>query len=87
VIPAHINELSPDLLRGFLPGFAYQLGVLIAAMAPYIEAAMTRGFTYAQVMGVFAAMVMILGIFVIGFGPEAHRVAFGQDRTSSRGHL
>ena len=31
VIPAHINELSPDSVRGFLPGFAYQCGVLIAS--------------------------------------------------------
>ena len=31
VIPAHINELSPNHLRGFFPGFAYQLGVAIAA--------------------------------------------------------
>ena len=36
VIPAHINELSPDRLRGFFPGFAYQLGVLIAAALPSI---------------------------------------------------
>src|SRR5438034_2129068 len=27
VIPAHLNELSPDPVRGFLPGFAYQFGV------------------------------------------------------------
>ena len=26
VIPAHITELSPDSVRGFLPGFAYQCG-------------------------------------------------------------
>ena len=25
VVPAHITELSPDSVRGFLPGFAYQL--------------------------------------------------------------
>ncbi len=31
VIPAHINELSPNHLRGFFPGFAYQLGVMFAA--------------------------------------------------------
>src|SRR6185437_11059575 len=34
VVPAHINELSPDAVRGFFPGFAYQLGVLIASVAP-----------------------------------------------------
>ena len=29
VIPVHLNELSPGELRGFFPGFAYQLGVLL----------------------------------------------------------
>jgi len=32
VIPAHINELSPDPVRGFLPGFAYQCGVAAATV-------------------------------------------------------
>ncbi|HVB59316.1 MAG TPA: MFS transporter [Candidatus Acidoferrales bacterium] len=81
VIPAHINELSPDRMRGFLPGFAYQVGVLIAASAPYIEAVMSRRFTYAQVMGSFAAIVLIIGTIVIAAGPEAHRVEFGRDAT------
>jgi len=78
VIPAHINELSPDRLRGFLPGFAYQVGVLIAATAPFIEASMTHRFSYAQVMGTFAGITMIVAIAVIGLGPEAHRIAFGR---------
>jgi SHS family lactate transporter-like MFS transporter len=26
IIPAHLSELSPDSVRGFLPGFAYQCG-------------------------------------------------------------
>ncbi len=30
VIPAHLSELSPNQVRGFLPGFAYQCGVLLA---------------------------------------------------------
>jgi SHS family lactate transporter-like MFS transporter len=81
VIPAHINELSPDRMRGFLPGFAYQVGVLIAATAPYIEATMSRRFTYAQVMGTFAGIVMLLVIIVTSLGPEAHRIAFGRDGT------
>jgi len=29
IIPAHINELSPNSVRGLLPGFAYQLGILL----------------------------------------------------------
>lgn len=34
IIPAHLSELSPDSVRGFLPGFAYQCGVLLAGSAP-----------------------------------------------------
>jgi SHS family lactate transporter-like MFS transporter len=81
VIPVHINELSPDRVRGFLPGFAYQVGVLIASGAPYLEALMTRHFSYAQSMGMFAATVLLIGIVVIAAGPEAHRVAFGRSAT------
>jgi SHS family lactate transporter-like MFS transporter len=79
VIPAHINELSPGMLRGFFPGFAYQLGVLVASTAPYLEAVMARHFTYAQAMGLFAAIVLLVGAMVIAFGPEAHRVPFEAD--------
>jgi SHS family lactate transporter-like MFS transporter len=32
VVPAHLSELSPDSVRGFLPGFGYQCGVLLAAI-------------------------------------------------------
>lgn len=37
VVPAHINELSPDELRGFFPGFAYQMGVLCASGVAYFQ--------------------------------------------------
>ncbi|MGH9725225.1 MAG: MFS transporter [Candidatus Acidiferrales bacterium] len=77
VIPAHINELSPDMLRGFFPGFAYQLGVLIASTAPFIEAELSKQFGYANAMGAFAAVVLLLGVIVIFAGPEAHRITFG----------
>ena len=76
VIPSHLNELSPGALRGFFPGFAYQLGVLIASTAPYIEALMSRHFTYAQSLGAFAAAALAIGACVIAAGPEAHRVKF-----------
>ena len=42
VIPAHLSELSPDSVRGFLPGFAYQCGVLVASSVVYIEAVFAR---------------------------------------------
>ena len=83
VIPAHINELSPNKLRGFFPGFAYQLGVLIASSIPTIEAVLGEHFTYAQAMGYLAAGVLLIGSVVIWFGPEARGVAFGKAAESS----
>src|SRR5581483_5085511 len=37
IIPAHLAELSPDSVRGFMPGFAYQCGVLLAGSVAYVE--------------------------------------------------
>jgi len=79
VIPAHINELIPDKVRALLPGLAYQIGVLIASSAPYLQALATRHFTYGQAMGGVLAIVVLVGIIVIAAGPEARHVAFGKD--------
>jgi len=79
VIPAHINELSPDKLRGFFPGLAYQLGVLCAARSPYMEAVMAQRMGYARAMGIFAAVVLVIGAGVIALGPEEHRAEFGRE--------
>ena len=78
VIPVHLNELSPGELRGFFPGFAYQLGVLFAASITLIEAVMAKHLTYAQSLGLLAGLVLLIGIPVIGLGPEAKGVAFGK---------
>jgi MFS transporter, SHS family, lactate transporter len=83
VIPAHINELSPDRLRGFFPGFAYQFGVLIAATGPYIEARLAERVGYASAMAIFAGTVLIIGAIVIIAGPEAHRITFGRSAADS----
>lgn len=77
VIPAHINELSPGQLRGFFPGLAYQVGVLIASTISYIEPVLGERFSYTQSMGVLAAAVLSIGALVIYFGPEAKGVQFG----------
>ena len=76
VIPAHITELSPGATRAFLPGFAYQIGVLIAARTPHFQAATAARFGYAPTMAVFAAAVFVIGAIVIASGPEAHRKEF-----------
>jgi MFS transporter, SHS family, lactate transporter len=76
VIPAHINELSPGSLRGFFPGFAYQLGVLCASSIPFLESALGERFTYAQSMGGLVTAVIIGAFLVTWLGPEAHGVSF-----------
>ncbi len=76
VIPAHINELSPAGLRGFFPGFAYQLGVMCAASIPYIESALGEVLTYRQSMGLLMTVVFIVGVVVIAMGPEAKGTSF-----------
>ena len=76
VIPAHINELSPGAIRGFFPGFAYQLGVLCASSIPYVESALGEVFTYRQSMGLLMTVVFLAGIVVVALGPEAHGTSF-----------
>jgi SHS family lactate transporter-like MFS transporter len=83
IIPAHINELSPGTLRGFFPGFAYQLGVLIASSIAYVEAILAQYVSYAVSMAILAGSVLILGVIVILVGPEARGVAFVQASDSA----
>src|SRR6058998_2868908 len=77
VIPAHITELSPDSVRGFLPGFAYQCGVLLASSIAYVEARFAEHLSYASAMALSAATVFVLGAGVAWMGPERRGVAFG----------
>jgi SHS family lactate transporter-like MFS transporter len=77
VVPVHLNELSPGPLRGFFPGFAYQLGVLLAARASNFEALLTHYFSYGGSMGLVAALAFAAAAVVISLGPEAHRISFG----------
>jgi MFS transporter, SHS family, lactate transporter len=78
VIPAHINELAPDTVRGFLPGFAYQCGVAVAGTVAYIEAVFADHMTYATAMALTAVTVFTLGAIAAWAGRERHGVAFGE---------
>ena len=77
VIPAHITELSPDSVRGFLPGFAYQCGVLLAGSVAYVEALFAKHLTYATAMALTALTVFAIAIAVIAVGRERRGARFG----------
>jgi SHS family lactate transporter-like MFS transporter len=70
VIPAHLNELSPPGLRGFFPGFAYQMGVLAASGISYVESVVGERLTYSQSLTYFMSAAMVAGIVVIAVGAE-----------------
>lgn len=78
VVPAHITELSPDSVRGFLPGFAYQCGVLLAGSVAYIEAVFARHMPYADAMAVTALTVFSVGALVVALGREKRGLRFGE---------
>ena len=82
VIPAHLAELSPDDVRGFLPGFGYQTGVLLASGVGYLEAVLAKHYSYSMAMAGTAALVIVMAIVAIASGKERRAVAFGESRTT-----
>jgi MFS transporter, SHS family, lactate transporter len=77
IIPAHLSELSPDSVRGFLPGFAYQCGVLLAGSVGYIEAILAEHTSYANAMALTAFVVFTLAAIVVSLGKERKGIQFG----------
>jgi SHS family lactate transporter-like MFS transporter len=72
IIPAHLNELSPDSVRGLLPGLAYQLGILFAAPTNTIEFALRDLVGYRWAIAGFELAVILIGGLIIALGPERH---------------
>ena len=70
VIPAHLNELSPDATRGLMPGFAYQLGILFAAATNNIEFALRDWLGYAWALAAFEIATILLLAAVVTLGSE-----------------
>ncbi|MGH9487870.1 MAG: MFS transporter [Terriglobales bacterium] len=70
IIPVHLNELAPETARGLLPGFSYQIGILIAAPTSNIEYALRDHFGYPKAMGGFEVCILIAVALVVALGPE-----------------
>ena len=79
VIPAHITELSPDSVRGFLPGVAYQIGIAAASSIAYLEAAAAAGRTYAVAMAITAGIVFSAAALLAAVGPERRGIVYGAE--------
>jgi SHS family lactate transporter-like MFS transporter len=79
VIPAHLNELSPDQARGLLPGVAYQLGILIAAPVNSIEFALRARFGYSWALAGFESVNIVLLVVVLALGKEQKGRGFVRD--------
>ncbi len=77
VIPAHITELSPDAVRGFLPGFAYQCGVAVAAYVPTFQARLAARVTYTVAMPLTAGIAFAVCAIVAWLGPERRGITYG----------
>jgi SHS family lactate transporter-like MFS transporter len=78
VVPAHLSELSPDSVRGFLPGFGYQMGVLFSSAIPRIEAEIANRTSYATAMSGTAAAVFLFAAIATVLGPERRAAKFGE---------
>ena len=70
VIPAHLSELSPPEVRGLFSGMAYQVGVLMAANAAFLEALIAERWGFANALGIVAVTVFVLGAVIVMLGPE-----------------
>ena len=77
VVPAHVAELSPDSVRGTLPGLGNQLGVALASSAPLIEAIFAKNLSYSKAMALTAAAVFCLAILMTLVGRERKNVQMG----------
>ncbi len=80
IIPAHLTELSPDSVRGFLPGFAYQCGVAISGSVAYIEAVFAERMSYAMAMAATATTVFAGAGIIIALGREKPGIQFGDQK-------
>lgn len=76
VMPAHLNELSPDAVRSLFPGLVYQLGVLLASPATVVEFKLRDLFGYPWALTMFEAGTIVLMIAIFWIGPEARDRSF-----------
>ena len=70
IVPAHLNEMAPDSVRGLMPGLAYQMGILFASPTNNIQHALQETFGYSWAIGGFEFFVIIALALVTWLGTE-----------------
>ncbi len=81
IVPVHLNELSPAMARGLFPGFAYQLGNLIASRNGPFQAwfAAQHDGNYGLALALVAGVTAIVIAIWTAIGPERHSADFTAD--------
>jgi len=79
VVPVHLNELSPAEVRSTFPGFAYQLGNLLACANAVWQAdiAASRHGDYAFALALVASVTALVLAVTASLGPEAKGANLG----------
>jgi len=83
VIPAHLNELSPDAIRGLYPGVTYQLGNLFAAFNLPIQEHLAGSHGYPTALALTVVPVLLAVLALTAIGPDATGREFTPPTTGS----
>jgi SHS family lactate transporter-like MFS transporter len=71
IVPVHLNELSPEGVRGMFPGFAYQAGNLIASVNATLQAGIAhRHGSYSYALALVAGITAVVIAVWTFLGPE-----------------
>ena len=74
VVPVYLNELSPDAVRGTFPGFAYQIGNLIASYNAVIQSDIAEhvngGYAFGLALVAVVVAVLVAGLALAGPDPK-----------------
>jgi SHS family lactate transporter-like MFS transporter len=82
VIAAHLNELSPEEVRGTFPGFAYQLGNFFASSNLAIQTMIAQKYqnNFALALAVVLAAAALAIAIITACGREAKESVFGENQ-------
>jgi MFS transporter, SHS family, lactate transporter len=83
VIPAHLNEMAPDEARGLVPGFAYQIGILLASPTNSVEFALRDKLGYSWALTAFEIATIFLLAITISLGKERRGRSFLKEGTTT----